>query len=89
MMKIGEALEDTLRNFFKKNQNLPLPHGQFTKMKADVYADAVRNGINPELIESSIENTVKHWIEEGLCTIHDTIAGDITLTNKGYKYFCQ
>jgi len=88
-MDIERELEDAVREHFRSNNNLPMPHGLFPQIKSVVYADAIRKGESAELIATTIENVVRSWVQKGLCSIHDSTNGDITLTDNGYKFFTR
>lgn len=88
-MDIERELENAVREYFRRNNNLPMPHGLFPKIKSDVHAHAIRKGVYALSIESTIDDVVKSWVQKGLCSIHDPNNGDITFNEKGYNFFSQ
>ena len=86
-MDIAKTLENAMHEYFRGNNNLPMPHGQFlNEIYVHVYQAAIISGMGGVLVQKRIGEEIKRWIEKGLCVTHGGL-GDIELTAKGHAYF--
>ncbi len=87
-MNIEMELDNSVREYFRRNNNRPMPHGLFSnETKVNVYQAAIKSGMDHAWVQEKMYETVKLWERKGLCLIHDELTGDIEFTTKGYTYF--